>query len=94
MRYEYVDIPAEEVFRLFRPHFPELPEDKVMRACEAATAVLNIVMWCELNEAPIGYKEMLKIARRNTNHKGAKLYQATAAATKAANRAFEEQLRL
>lgn len=53
---------------------------------------MGVVFWCEINELPFSYEDMLAISGRNTNVKGANLALATAAATIAANTAFEEKL--
>jgi hypothetical protein len=91
MKYEIEDVPVEEVFRLFVARNPDIPSDRLQEACEAATAVFNIVFWCELNEVPIKFEDLLEITRKNTGLRGKKLYIATAEATKAANRAIEEK---
>lgn len=94
MRYEITEVPDDEIFRILSARFPDAPPEKLEMACKATAAVFNIVFWCEVNEMPIRYGEMLEITENNTNLRGAKLSIATAAATKAANLAFEEKRQL
>lgn len=91
MEYETKDVPVDEVRRLLVAQYPDMPLEWLQEVSEAATAAFNIVFWCELNGVPIGFEDLLAITRRNTSLKGAQLYIATAAATKAANLALEEQ---
>jgi hypothetical protein len=94
MRYQLTEVPAHEFLSYIGAWYPDTPPDKLQQLSEAAAAIFNTVVWCEINQMPIGYLDLLEIARQKTCLKGAKLFIATAAATRAANLTFEEQRQL
>lgn len=92
MKYEIPDIPADEICRILAAHAPHISPDVLRDAGEVATAVLNLVLWCEVNEVAVRYEDMLATISRNTRLTGVQLFKATVAATRAANVAIEEEL--
>lgn len=93
LKYEITEIPVEEILRIFlAARSPNLPADVIRQAAEVATAVMNLVLWCEVNEAAVRYEDMLALISRNTGITRPQLFTATVAATRAANVAIEEEL--
>lgn len=91
-KYEITEVPVDEILRVLAAPSPHLPADVIRQAAEVATAVMNLVLWYEVNEAPVRYEDMIALISRNTSITDPQLFTATVAATRAANVAIVEEL--